>query len=40
MSYDTHYKVITNGTKIQIIYDNVKLMENDLIELYVYKYEE
>jgi len=34
-----HYEVIENGTKLQIITDKVKLSEGDIMELFVYRYD-
>jgi len=34
-----HYEVIETGTKLQIITDKVKLSEGDIMELFVYRYD-
>lgn len=39
MNFNTHYKIIENGTKLQVVVENVKLQMNDIIELYVYRYD-
>jgi hypothetical protein len=39
MKLNDHFKVINNGTEIEIIHSVVNLMENDMIEIYVYQYD-